>query len=88
VHVTNVVDRFLVENQPTASLTLVSLAILLVGISLLTLSDVQVNLPGTIVATFVVVFVVCVAASQTKTGTMQNDSGITDLSAQHATAFL
>jgi solute carrier family 35 protein E3 len=64
--------------------TLVALAILLVGIALFTVNDVQVNFAGTIIACLAVVFV---AVSQTKTGTIQNAYNITAPSAQHATAF-
>jgi solute carrier family 35 protein E3 len=82
---TIVAYNFFFENKSTPLLTLVSLGILLIGISLFTVNDVQVNLSGTIIAAFAVVFV---AASQTKTGTVQKDYGINGPSAQHATAFL
>jgi solute carrier family 35 protein E3 len=82
---TIVLYNYVVERKTTPFLTLVALAILLVGISLFTVNDVQVNLPGTIIAGFAVVFV---ASSQTKTGTVQRAFGINGPSAQHATAFL
>jgi solute carrier family 35 protein E3 len=60
------------------------LAILLLGISLFTVNDVQVNLPGSFIALLAVIFV---AVSQSKTGTVQKTYGINGPSAQHGTAF-
>jgi solute carrier family 35 protein E3 len=82
---TIVLYNFLFEHKTTPFLTLISLVILLFGISLFTINDVQVNLRGTIVAGLAVVFV---ATSQTKTGTVQKEFGINGPSAQHATALL
>jgi solute carrier family 35 protein E3 len=82
---TIVIYNFLFEQKTTPVLTLVSLCILLVGISLFTVNDIQVNLAGTIIAAFAVIFV---AMSQTKTGTVQKAFGINGPSAQHATALI
>lgn len=79
-----VIYNYLFENKTTPLNILGSLAILLVGISLFTVNDVQLNLPGTIVALAGVTFV---ATSQTKTGTVQKAYNINGPSAQHATAF-
>ena len=79
-----VIYNYVFEGKTTPLDTLASLAILLVGISLFTVNDVQLNLPGTIVALAGVTFV---ATSQTKTGTVQKAYNINGPSAQHATAF-
>lgn len=79
-----VVYNFFFLNKSTPSKILMSLGILLVGISLFTVNDVQLNLPGSIVALCGVSFV---AISQTKTGTVQKAYNINGPSAQHATAL-
>jgi solute carrier family 35 protein E3 len=75
---------FFFENKVTPPATLLSLAILLVGIALFTINDVQMNLPGTFIAVLAVLFA---ALSQTKTGTVQKEYRINGPSAQHASAF-
>ena len=79
-----VLYNFCFENKKTPLDVLISLAVLLSGISLFTVNDVQVNLPGSIVAFFAVIFV---AMSQTKTGSVQTEYNINGPSAQHATAL-
>jgi solute carrier family 35 protein E3 len=79
-----VVYNFFFEGKSTPVPVLCSLAILLIGIALFTVNDVQVNLPGSFIALLAVIFV---AVSQSKTGTVQKAYGINGPSAQHATAF-
>jgi solute carrier family 35 protein E3 len=81
---TIVAYNLIFEHKTTPIPTLISLAVLLVGISLFTVNDVQVNLAGTLVAIFAVI---CSAFSQTKTGSVQKQYGIGGPSAQHATAL-
>jgi solute carrier family 35 protein E3 len=75
---------FVADRKYTPLNKLLSLAILLVGIGLFTVNDVQVNLPGSIIAG---IAVICAAVSQTKAGTVQREFAINGASAQHATAF-
>jgi solute carrier family 35 protein E3 len=81
---TIVIYNFFFENKSTPIPVLCSLAILLVGIALFTVNDVQVNLPGSFIAVLAVLFV---AVSQSQTGVVQKAYGINGPSAQHATAF-
>jgi solute carrier family 35 protein E3 len=81
---TIVVYSFIFEKKTTPVATLASLAILLVGIALFTVNDVQANLPGTVMAGMAVA---ATAVSQTKTGAVQREYRINGPSAQHATAF-
>jgi solute carrier family 35 protein E3 len=79
-----VVYNFMFEHKSTSTNILITLTVLLIGIGLFTVNDVQVNLPGTLIALLAVGFV---AVSQTKTGTVQKEYAIGGFAAQHATAF-
>ncbi|KAH0786540.1 phosphate translocator protein [Histomonas meleagridis] len=79
-----VVYNFFFLGKTTPPKILFSLFILLVGISLFTVNDVQVNIPGSIIA---VLAVISVSIQQTKMGTMQKEYQCNGPSVQHATAF-
>lgn len=72
------------EHKTTPSKILFSLSILLVGIALFSVNDVQLNIPGTIMAIFAVVFV---AMSQILTGKYQREYSVNGPALQLATAF-
>jgi solute carrier family 35 protein E3 len=79
-----VVYDFVAHGKRTPLNRLLSLGILLLGIGLFTISDVQVNLTGSAIAA---VAVGCAAVSQTKTGSVQKEFGLNGPNAQHATAL-
>jgi solute carrier family 35 protein E3 len=81
---TIVLYNFFWLDKRTPWRTMLSLGILLVGISLFTVNDVQVNVLGSITAMFAVGFV---TVSQVKTGTVQKEFGINGPAAQHSSAF-
>lgn len=79
-----VVYKLVVQKQTTPIPILFSLVILLVGIALFTVNDVQFNIPGALVAVFGVTFT---ALQQIRTGTMQAEFNINGPQLQHATAL-
>ncbi|OHT07654.1 integral membrane protein [Tritrichomonas foetus] len=79
-----VVYNFIFEGKNTAPQTLISLGILLVGLALFTVNDVQLNLFGSVIA---LIGVTCVAVFQTKTGSKQREYNVNGPALQHATAF-
>lgn len=79
-----VIYNFFAENKRTPLKTLISLEILLVGLALFTVNDVQLNLFGSIIA---LIGVCCVAVFQTKTGSKQKQFNVCGPALQHATAL-
>jgi solute carrier family 35 protein E3 len=77
--------NFLFEDKSTPILTLGSLFVLLVGISLFTINDIEVRLLGAIIAAIAVIFV---AIAQTKMGSVQKSFAISGPTAQHASALI
>jgi solute carrier family 35 protein E3 len=78
-----VIYSYFIEHKITPFSTLCSLALLLLGLELFTVNDVQLNTPGSIIAS---IGVTCVASFQTKTGSKQKQFSVTPLALQHATA--
>jgi solute carrier family 35 protein E3 len=76
--------NYIFECKKTPFLTLCSLACLLVGLTLFTVNDVQLNLLGSIIA---VIAVSCVSVFQTKTGSKQKQFSVNGSALQHATAL-
>lgn len=76
--------NYLFEGKETPLNVNISLLILLVGIGLFTINDIQFNVIGCIVAIIAVCFV---AVSQTQTGTLQHEFDVSGPALQHATAL-
>lgn len=79
-----VVYKFFVQKQSTPVSILFSLLILLLGIALFTVNDVNFNIKGAIVAACGVTFT---SLQQIKTNTIQNEYHINGFQLQHATAL-
>ena len=79
-----VVWDFVVYHKTTNIFVLLSLAILLVGIGIFSINDVQLNLLGSIIA---VIAVVCVSVFQIFTGSKQKEFNLNGPQLQHLTAF-
>lgn len=76
--------NLLFQGEKTSSQTLFSLSILIFGMALFTVNDVQLNLFGSIIA---FVGVCCVSVFQTKTGSKQKEFNVNGPALQHATSF-
>jgi solute carrier family 35 protein E3 len=76
-----VIYKFLALNQATPRSTLFSLSILLAGLYLFTVNDVQFNIIGSIIA---LVAVITTAAYQTMTGTLQKAFSVSGTQLNHA----
>ena len=72
------------QGQKTSTQTVFSLSVLLVGMTLFTVNDVQLNLFGSIIA---LIGVCCVAVFQTKTGSKQKEFKVNGPALQHATSL-
>jgi solute carrier family 35 protein E3 len=79
-----VLYKFFVLRQSTPSSTLFSLAVLLVGLCLFTVNDVQFNIVGSLIAA---VAVVTTATYQTLTQTSQKAFGVTGTQLSHRVGF-
>ncbi|OHT06852.1 integral membrane protein [Tritrichomonas foetus] len=79
-----VIYNYLFENKKTPTDTLYSLSCLLVGIALFSVNDVQLNIPGSIMAIFAVIFV---SMSQLQTGNLQREYSVNGPALQLSTAF-
>lgn len=78
------VYNLIVDHKKTPMNTIYSLSLLLVGIALFSVNDVQFNVPGAIIAIFAVV---TVALSQLHTGKLQREYSVNGPALQLATAF-
>jgi solute carrier family 35 protein E3 len=79
-----VVYRRLILGQTTPTRTLASLTVLLAGLYLFTVNDVQFNVVGSVIA---VVAVVTTAAYQTMTNTLQNAFAVNGTQLSHRVSF-
>jgi solute carrier family 35 protein E3 len=79
-----VIYNYFFEGKTTPLRTLCSLALLLVGLTLFTVNDVQLNLLGSVIA---LIGVSCVSVFQTKTGSKQKQFSVNGPALQHATAL-
>lgn len=78
------VYNLVVDHKKTPMNTIYSLSLLLVGIALFSVNDVQFNIPGAIIAVFAVV---TVALAQLHTGKLQREYSVNGPALQLATAF-
>ena len=78
-----VLYNYIFEHKRTDFQTIISLTILLIGMTLFSVNDVQFNVLGSIIAA---IGVTCVGVFQTKTGSKQTQYSISGPALQHATA--
>jgi len=76
--------NFFMLGKSTSFRVIVSLILLLFGIGLFSINDVQLNLPGSIIA---MIGISCVSVFQIKTGSKQTEYNVDGSPLQHATSF-
>ena len=79
-----IIYNLIFQGEKTSTQTVISLSVLLFGMTLFTVNDVQLNLFGSIIA---FIGVCCVAVFQTKTGSKQKEFKVNGPALQHATSF-